>query len=190
MRTFEHGWELEEHSDLSPEGEDVDAADVVAVEEDGAGGGLPEAVEDAEQRGLAAAAGPDDAHHHAGRHVQADPAQDLVAGGVRQPPQPLHPYLGRGSVGEAAVHVEKVLPEDICLFSIDFSMIKHAHDHHPYVSRSTGLGGCSPDADPIGGPCRRARGDRGEGKGESDGWLSGGRGGSALLSFWNVSSAA
>jgi hypothetical protein len=55
--------------------------------------GLPEAVERAEQRGLAAAAGPDDAHHHAARHVEVDAAQDLMAA-RRLPPQLAHPYLG------------------------------------------------------------------------------------------------
>ena len=117
-RTFEHGGELKEHADPAAEREDIDAADVGAVEEHGAGGGLPEAVERAEERGLAAAAGPDDAHDDAARDVQVDAPQDLVARRpVRQAAQPAHPYLGRRRAAAAAggaVHVQQqVLPESI-----------------------------------------------------------------------------
>ena len=119
VRTVEHGGGLEEHADLAAQGEDVDGADVGAVEEHGAGRGLPEAVERAEQRGLAAAAGPDDAHDDPARHVQVDAPEDLLAGGgvggLGAAPQPAHPYLGlRRRRRRAAVHVQQVLPEIIC----------------------------------------------------------------------------
>lgn len=90
-RTVEHGGLLEDHADPAPERADVEVADVVAVKEHGAGRGLLEAVERAEQRGLAAAARPDDAHHHPARHVQVDAAQDLLTGRrslTSQPPNP------------------------------------------------------------------------------------------------------
>ena len=110
-RTVEHGGELEEHADLAAQGEDVDGADVGAVEEHGAGRGLPQAVERAEQRGLAAAAGPDDAHDDPARHVQVDAPEDLLAGRRRTLPQPPHPYLGRratAGAGEVTVRVRHI----------------------------------------------------------------------------------
>lgn len=120
--TVEHGGELEEHADLAAEREDVDAADVDAVEEHGARRGLPEAVERAEQRGLAAAAGPDDTDDHPSRHVQVDTPQDLLAARLRPPRQPPHPYLRprrrRRPFFPDAVHVQQVLP-DIMLFKFD-----------------------------------------------------------------------
>ena len=120
-RTFEHGGLLEEHADPAAERADFEAADVGAVEEHGARGGLPEAVERAEQRGLAAAAGPDDAHHHAARHVKVDAAQDLLAT-RRAAPQLAHPYLAGGASlrrrrpscsapGEQPAHVQQELPD-------------------------------------------------------------------------------
>jgi hypothetical protein len=117
--TLEHGGELEEHADLASEREDVEGADVGAVEEDGGGGGLPEAVERAEERGHAAAAG---AHDQAAGHVQVDPAQDLFTGGVRQAAQPPHPYLGGG---EAVVHDEEVLPDEVICLDPDRMVKQH-----------------------------------------------------------------
>jgi hypothetical protein len=44
-RTFKESRELKEHGNLAAEGKDVKVADVLAIEEDGGGRWLPEAIQ-------------------------------------------------------------------------------------------------------------------------------------------------
>lgn len=70
--TFKEGGELKEHSNRTAEGENVEMADVEAVEEDGGGGWLPEAVEGPQERWLSAATGANDPNDDTLWDVNAD----------------------------------------------------------------------------------------------------------------------
>ena len=67
---------LEGEPDVATEAVDREVAEVVAVEGDAPGGGVVEAGQERDQRGLAGAGGPDDRDHLAGRHVEVDVGED------------------------------------------------------------------------------------------------------------------
>lgn len=71
MGTFKKNGKLEEHADLSPETENIELANIMAVQEDSPGRRLPEAVECSEKRGFAATAWAYDSDDHSFWDVHA-----------------------------------------------------------------------------------------------------------------------
>lgn len=109
--------ELKEHPDLAAEGEDVEVGDVVAVEEDGGGGRLPEAVEGPQERWLSAAAGANDPNDDALGDVHGDALQygNPIVRDFGQISYLEFGFGGATSVSVAILlHLQQVFPAFLC----------------------------------------------------------------------------
>lgn len=78
VRTFEENGKLKEHADLAAESENIEVADISAIQEDGSRRRLPEAIESPEQRGFAATTGANDSDDDAFGYIEAQSLEDGI----------------------------------------------------------------------------------------------------------------
>lgn len=108
--TLEEGRELKEHANLTAERENVEMADVGAVEEDGGGGWLPEAVQGPQKGWLSAATGAYDSDDDTLWDIEGDAVEDGNSS-IGNSGQISYLEFGFGVVPTigAAIHLQQVL---------------------------------------------------------------------------------